>query len=116
MLVERSLPECVGDYEPPGTSSCCSSTGWKLRATELIQYRIPVVSRGPSLKRWPRCAPQFLQTTSVRLIKSELSSCNSTFSLFTGSSKLGHPVPDSNLASDENSGAPQATHSYMPFS
>src|SRR5215469_1980072 len=81
MLVERSLPECVGDYEPPGTSSCCSSTGWKLRATELIQYRIPVVSRGPSLKRCPRWAPQFLQTTSVRRIKSELSSCNSTFSL-----------------------------------
>src|SRR6266487_6626852 len=77
---------------------------------------MPVVSRGPSLKTCPRCAPQFLQTTSVRLIKSELSSCSSMFSLFTGSSKLGHPVPESNLASDENNGAPQATHSYIPFS
>jgi len=31
-----------------------------------------------------------------------------------GSSKLGQPVPESNLAADEKSGWPQATQAYMP--
>ena len=34
----------------------------------------------------------------------------------TGSKKLGQPVPDSNLVSDENSGASQQTHTYVPSS
>jgi hypothetical protein len=33
----------------------------------------------------------------------------STASLFSGSQKLGHPVPESYLVSDENSAWPQAT-------
>src|SRR6266699_2463169 len=33
---------------------------------------------------------------------------------FTGVQKLGQPVPESNLASDLNSGAPQPMQWYMP--
>jgi len=38
------------------------------------------------------------------------SSTSSTASATSGSVKLGHPVPDSNLVSDENSSALQAAH------
>src|SRR5437870_1169839 len=49
-------------------------------------------------------------------MKNERSSCSSRCSESTGLSKLGQPVPESNLASEENSGCPHATHSYTPFS
>src|SRR5512135_1124416 len=49
-------------------------------------------------------------------MKNELSSCSSSRSESTARSKLGQPVPESNLASEENNGCPQATHSYMPVS
>src|SRR6266542_4877348 len=36
--------------------------------------------------------------------------------MLTGSVKLGHPVPESNLASDRNSSAPQPAQRYTPSS
>jgi hypothetical protein len=44
------------------------------------------------------------------------SSWSSTASATAGSVKLGHPVPDSNLASELNKAAPQAAHRYIPSS
>jgi hypothetical protein len=46
-------------------------------------------------------------------MKSALSLCSLTASDATGAQKLGHPVPDSNLVADQNSGAPQQTHEYF---
>ena len=66
-----------------------SSFGSNWRAAELMQKRWPVVSRGPSSKTWPRWAPQFLQMTSVRLMKNERSSCSSTFCRIDGPVKAG---------------------------
>lgn len=43
-----------------------SSVGRKSNEHELIQYLCPV-GFGPSLKTWPKCDPQFLQLTSVRI-------------------------------------------------
>src|SRR3989344_6053742 len=37
-------------------------------------------------------------------------------SRFAGSVKLGHPVPESNFASEENKTFPHARHVYIPFS
>src|SRR4051812_27069019 len=37
-----------------------------------------------------------------------------TFSFETGPVKLGHPVPESNFASESKSGVPQQTHLYVP--
>src|SRR2546422_9775810 len=91
-----------------------SSAGWKSSATELMQYRRPVVARGPSSKTWPKCAPQRLQRTSVRTMPCVRSSTSSTYSRLRGSSKLGQPVPESNLASEEKRGWPQAIQAYVP--
>jgi hypothetical protein len=41
---------------------------------------------------------------------------NSIASLWLTSSKLGHPVPESNLVSEEKSSAPHAAHVYIPDS
>ncbi len=40
----------------------------------------------------------------------------STRSPAIGAEKLGQPVPDSNLVSEENSSSPQAAHTYTDFS
>ena len=40
--------------------------------------------------------------------------CSSTARAMAGSVKLGQPVPESNLASEENSSAEQAAQWYMP--
>src|SRR5262245_63869507 len=44
----------------------------------------------------------------------ERSSCSLTAPISTGAQKLGHPVPESNLVVEENSGAPQHTQLNMP--
>ena len=61
---------------------------------------------GPSSKTWPRCASQREQSTSVRRIRKLLSASVSTDSSSIGRSKLGQPVPESNLLSELNSGLP----------
>src|SRR3954452_8990686 len=79
-----------------------------------MQYRRPPLSAGPSSKTCPRCPPQLRQTTSVRRMNSELSDRVSTAAATAGSVKLGQPVPESNLVSEENSSAPQPAQRYMP--
>ena len=44
----------------------------------------------------------------------DLSERSLTESLETGAQELGQPVPESNLVSDENSGALQQTQAYRP--
>src|SRR5262245_10954635 len=44
----------------------------------------------------------------------ERSSCSLTAPAAAGAQQLGQPVPESNLASDANSGAPQHTHLNIP--
>src|SRR6266851_1851419 len=73
------------------------------------------VGGGPSGKTWPRCASHDAQRTSVRCVNHERSSCSLTAPSSTVAQKLGHPVPESNLVSEEKSGAPQHTHLNMPL-
>src|SRR3989344_9295761 len=80
-----------------------------------MQYRFPV-GLGPSSKTCPRCPPHFLHRTSVRLIKWLVSDFFSTASSETGFQKLGHPVPESNFVSEENSFAPHPAQAYLPLS
>ena len=47
-------------------------------------------------------------------MKRLLSGRSSTCSRLAGSVKLGQPVPESNLVSEENSSVPQPTQRYMP--
>src|SRR5262249_17296187 len=54
--------------------------------------------------------------TSVRVINNERSVSVFTFSGAIGCQKLGHPVPESNLVSDENSALPQQMQRNRPFS
>ena len=65
-----------------------------------MQYLFPV-GFGPSSNKCPRCPPHLAQTTSTLFIPKVLSSLSSTFPLETTSQKLGHPLPESNLVSDE---------------
>ena len=62
----------------------------------------------------PRWASQFLQRTSVLTIPKDLSECLTTLSGPEVSKKLGQPVPESNLWSEENRSASQQAHLYMP--
>ena len=77
-----------------------------------MQYRKPV-GWGPSLKTWPRCPPQLLQSTSVRVMPSELSDRSST-AFGRAFQKLGQPVPLSNLVVDENRSCPQPAQPNTP--
>ena len=67
-----------------------------------MQY-LRLVGFGPSLNTCPRCAPQFLQLTSIRVIPKLLSCTYSILSSSIGLKKLGHPVPESNFVFDEKS-------------
>jgi hypothetical protein len=66
-----------------------------------MQYLNPV-GRGPSLKTWPRCDLQRLQSTSVRVIPWLVSVSTSACEGSIGAQKLGHPVPESNFVFEEN--------------
>jgi hypothetical protein len=52
----------------------------------------------------------------VRRIPYVVSLSVATFSGTAGREKLGQPVPESNLVSELNKGAPQQTQLYMPGS
>ncbi len=91
-------------------------SGAKSSAQELMQYLFPPLSLGPSSKMCPKCPPQERQMTSVRRIPWLISLCSSTLPPAATSEKLGQPVPESNLASDENSGVLHAAQTYMPVS
>src|ERR1700741_398024 len=64
-----------------------------------MQYRRPV-GGGPSLNTWPRWPPHRLHRTSVRIMPRLVSRRSST-ELSRAFQKLGHPVPLSNLVSEE---------------
>src|ERR1700739_3243127 len=68
-------------------------------ATPFMQYRRPV-GGGPSLNTWPRWPPHRLHRTSVRVMPRLVSGRSST-ALSMAFQKLGHPVPLSNLVSEE---------------
>ena len=81
-------------------------------AAPLMQYRSPV-GRGPSSKTCPRCPPHRRQCTSMRRMPKLVSSVV-PIALSRGRQKLGHPVPLSYLASDENKGRPQPAQANTP--
>ena len=76
---------------------------------ELMQYRRPPPSLGPSVNTWPRWLSPLAERTSVRIIRWEKSRFSMTLPLSTGLVKLGQPVPLSNLSTDANSGSPETT-------
>ncbi len=73
-----------------------------------MQYLRPV-GGGPSEKTCPRWASHAAHLVSVRLMRKDQSSRSLIASLSAASKKLGHPVPESNFAFEENSSAPQQT-------
>ena len=83
--------------------------GIELQRTAIDAVAL-AVGLGPSGKTWPRCASQLAQRTSVRRI------LGIVLMLVTAAAavKLGQPVPESNLVSELNNGAPQQTQRYMP--
>ena len=60
---------------------------------EFMQYLIPVLSRGPSSKTWPRWASQLLHLTSVLTIPKEVSLIFLILASLSSSKKAGHPHP-----------------------
>src|SRR6201993_864128 len=76
-----------------------SQSAWKVIATPFMQYRRPV-GGGPSLNTWPRWPPHRLHRTSVRIMPRLVSERSST-EMSMAFQKLGHPVPLSNLVSEE---------------
>lgn len=93
-------------------------------ATPLIQYRSPVRSRGPSSNTWPaqrrgvdephyqpvcrfraidaapKCAPQLLHVTSVRVMPKAWSFRSATARSDMGATNDGQPEPESNLSAE----------------
>ena len=62
----------------------------------------------------PTCNHAIAQSTSVRFIKRLLSGFNTTASGATGAEKLGHPLPESNFAAEENNRFPHPAQTYVP--
>src|ERR1700684_904299 len=77
-----------------------------------MQSRRPV-GGGPPEKTWPRCEPQREQCTSVRVMPMLRSMLVST-PPSTGVSKLGQPVPLSNLVLLSNKCCPQPAQTKVP--
>ena len=77
-------------------------------AAEFMQYRSPV-GGGPSSKTWPRWESPWAERISVRTESNDRSTFWRTFAGSSGCVKLGHPVPDSNLSRELNSGSPDTT-------
>src|SRR2546428_14024460 len=85
----------------------------KRSAAEFMQYRNPV-GAGPSSKTCPRWESACADRISVRAMKSERSVPLWMFAGSSGLVKLGHPVPDSNLSSEEKRGSPDTTRTESP--
>jgi hypothetical protein len=80
---------------------------------DLWRGNLPVVCLGPSSNTWPRCEAHPAHTTSVRCVPWLVSS---TYFTAPGKawSKLGQPVPESNLASEENTGYRRRNRHTLP--
>lgn len=85
----------------------------RLSAAEFMQNLFPS-GGGPSVKTWPRCAPQRAQSTSSRIIPADRSTWIVIFCSETALLKLGHPVPESNLSSERKRSMPQQAQAYTP--
>ena len=70
--------------DPWGGGWRCQIGGLKSIEAELMQKRSPV-GAGPSLNTWPRCEPQVLQRTSMRVMPWLRSVMRSTTVLLIGS-------------------------------
>jgi len=79
------------------------------RAAEFIQYLIPPNSAGPSLNTCHKLPLELVLVMAVLFISKRLSSLSTTIASEIGFVKLGQPVPESNLSSDENRGVPSIT-------
>src|SRR3989344_3838204 len=79
-----------------------------------MQYRSPV-SVGPSSNTCPRWELHLAHRISVRTIP-WVSSVSRFIAPGRDLSKLGHPVPESNFASEENSALPHAAQRNIPSS
>ncbi len=75
----------------------------------MIQYLTHPCSAGPSLNTCHRVQLDELLVISVLSIPKRSSYDSSTNDASIGLVKLGHPVPESNLSVDENSGVPSIT-------
>jgi hypothetical protein len=102
-MVRDTLCELIRNLS---TDNCYLSS--RFREAELMQKRW-WVGPGPSSNKCPKCASHLAHNTSVRLMNRLVSDSVRTFSAATGSVKLGQPVPESNFASESNSGSPQQT-------
>ena len=91
------------------------SRGMKRSDAELMQYRRPPASRGPSGNTCPRCELLSVERTSVLSRPWLRSRCSLTDCWSMGRVKLGQPQPESNLSLDENNGVPSTTSTYMPL-
>src|SRR5690606_21534559 len=81
--------------------------------SEFMQYRSPV-GGGPSSKTCPRCPSHRAHVISMRTIPWLVSRISRTCAGSTGWKKLGHPVPELNFESEENSGSPHSAQTYVP--
>src|ERR1019366_7686268 len=97
---------CSG-YSTAGSASAASSvSSVNASDSEFRQWRCPV-GGGPSSNTWPRWASHRAQRISVRSMPKLLSTWVATFSSAIGWKNDGQPVPELNLAFDENSGNAQ---------
>lgn len=127
LLVKGQLSMKAGNKTRPclellaqsqGVPSEAVISGRKRSAAPLIQNRLPVVFRGPSSKRCPRCPPQFEHFTSrPNTVASGLLN-NPPSSILMASldpaQKEGQPVPESNLHSDGKSGSRHPAQTKVP--
>ena len=67
-----------------------------------MQYLMPVVCFGPSGKTCPKCPPQLVQVTSMRLMPRDKSSVSVKAVSLIVLSKLGQPQPEWYLLSLSN--------------
>ena len=78
----------------------------KRRAAELMQYRSPPWSAGPSGNTWPRWLSPWADRTSVRIMPRPMSLFSTTLRGSIGTVKLGQPDRLSYLFTEANSGSP----------
>ena len=99
LLVGGGVGGDVG-VRPPRADGVERADQFSLKSSdsEFMQYRSPVGVWYASSNRWPRCEPQVPQTTSVRVMPSEVSVLSSTASGLTASNESGQRGKEADLA------------------
>ena len=118
LRLPRRSPQCAGHRRRHRELSLTSRIRALPRSSahELMQYRSPPASRGPSLNTLPEVAAAALAHDLGADHPARTSRLVSTASATAGSVKLGQPEPESNFVSEENSSAPQPAQRYTPSS